>query len=85
MTNKTPEALIHQLESWNKDDATTDDFEMLQSASALIRRQQQRIEALEKALKRLCTHAPRTSQQIDADWDAARALLSTTQQEDSQS
>jgi hypothetical protein len=28
-----------------------------------------------EALKALCTHAPRSSQQIDADWDKARAAI----------
>jgi len=28
-----------------------------------------------EALQRLCTHKPRTSGQIDADWDNARATL----------
>ena len=33
-----------------------------------------RAELLE-ALQRLATHRPRTSEQIDADWDAARAAI----------
>ena len=33
------------------------------------------VEALTDALARLCSNKPRTSPQIDADWDNARAVL----------
>ena len=34
-----------------------------------------------EALEALCTHAPRSSQQIDADWDKARAAIARAEGE----
>ncbi len=40
-----------------------------------------RVEVLEAALSRLCSHKTRTSAEIDADWDSARAALTQSKEQ----
>ena len=53
---------------------------LLEEADELRRLHAVNQELLE-ALKALCTHAPRSSQQIDADWDKARAAIAKAEGE----
>lgn len=50
--------------------------DMTAYALAAVATRDARISELEKLLSNLCTHKPRTSAEIDAAWDAARAALS---------
>ena len=70
--NKQPEALrlADALASPLED---ANDFADI--AAAELRRLHALNGELLEALKALCTHAPRSSQQIDADWDKARAAI----------
>lgn len=47
----------------------------LEKAAAELRRLVAVNRELLEALKAVCTHAPRSSQQIEADWNKARAAI----------
>jgi len=57
------------------------DLAELEQAAAELRRLHAVNQELLEALKALCTHAPRSSQQIDADWDKARAAIAKAEGE----